>query len=212
MSGLELDKEVGDGHAVQILFDAAWKDHLAGGKGLTHAELMEYARLNLNMSGTFQRYQDWQRSEKSTAVSEMAVDFRPDRADPMWVAAAHKIAGLAFDRMRRNFPPKGGGGRDQLLIAVNLSGRPAADATVRYTVNVKDGSPVLPRVYRRPSHTPAGWVNYDPEAEKIGVAGHMETVAWLREAREEIARTKRRPAELHSLLERAIAIVSVTGR
>lgn len=212
MSGLELDKEIGDGHAVQILFDAAWKDHLAGGKGLTHAELMEYARLNLNMSGTFQRYQDWQRENKSSAIAEIEQDFRPDRADPTWLAAAHKIAGMAFDRMRVSNRSKGGGGRDQLLVAANLAGRPAAGATIRYTVNVKDGSPVLPRVYRRPSHTPAGWVNYDPEAEKIGVAGHMETLAWLREAREEIARPKRRPAELHSLLERAIAIVSVTGR
>lgn len=215
MSGLELDPEKGDGRAVQVLFDAAWKDWKAGGNGLTHAELMDYARLHLNMSGTFQRYRDWQSREggHSTAVADMAVEWRPDRTDPAWVAVAHWSGGRAYARMTRN-QPSGNAGRDRLLVAANRSRggvQPPADQ-IRWTVNVKDGKPVLPRVWHRAIQEKERWDNYDPEAEKIGVAGHMETLAWLQEAREEVARAKRRPTELHSLVERAIAIFSVTGR
>jgi hypothetical protein len=40
----------------------------------------------------------------------------------------------------------------------------------------------------------------------------MAVVAWLTEARVELARAKNRPAELHALVERAISIISVTGK
>jgi hypothetical protein len=115
--------------------------------------------------------------------------------------------------MCRNIPHRHAG-RDRLLVASNRGeGRPRADAPeVRWTVNIKDGVPVLPRTWRPAVHLAGQYINYDPEAEKLGVAGHMETLAWLQEAREELARTKNRPAELHALLERAIAIVSVTGK
>jgi hypothetical protein len=217
MSALTIAKEVGDGHAVQVLFDAAWKDHKAGGEGLTHAALMDYARLHLNMSGTFERYRLAQEEDagNSAAARDLTVEFRPDRADPEWVAVAHWSAQRAYLRMRRTQPgsPTLGAGRARLLVAANRGeGRPAKHSPeVRWTVNIKDGRPVLPRVWRNPIHQPGRFGNYDPEGERLGVADHMQTLAWIQEARAELARPKPRLGECHALVEKALAIISVTG-
>jgi hypothetical protein len=56
-----------------------------------------------------------------------------------------------------------------------------------------------------------GWVNYDPEAIKQLARDHQATIAYLAEAREEIARPKRRSAELAALVERSIRLLSATG-
>jgi hypothetical protein len=217
--GLIPDK--GDGHWVMILFDAVLADWKAGGHGLTEEELIEYGRLRFNMSGTIERLTEqgrWDGMGRENGPSSLPIPSAMDRADPRWRTAAQMAATQAIARATRNFTVSSFGARARPALFTKANRRsnggvvPKGAPPVRYTVNLRDnGRPVLPRIWFQANPIPSEFRDYDPDLGQSKVNDHMAVVAWLTEARVELARAKKRPAELHALVERAISIISVTG-
>lgn len=220
---LKLDLGAGDNLFVRELYQILWADRQNGGKGLTFGELKDQARLKWNTSAACQWYEQETGSpayaKNSTRSDSQNVEFsertiRVDRADREWIAVVELLFDRTLKRMLRNLPGSSNGqARDRLVIAGNRpEGRPRLDAPeTRYAIHIVDGRPILPRYYRAPQHLPGQWLDFDPEAERIGMASHLDVIAWLSEARAEQKRPKPRPVELAALVDRAIALLSVSG-